>query len=232
MGLQYHMVLRYHVGVSSAYETVGRTAHKQRRRRAIVDATRALLADGVTPTVEQAALAAGVSRTTAYRYFPNRRALLAATHPEIEAVSLLGQDPPADARGRVDRVLDTITRLTLENEPELRATLRLSLERDGGDHGALHLRQGRAIAWLEEALAPLGDRMSAEEVRRLALAMRCACGIEALVWLTDVAQLDREEATELMRWSALTLLTAATEDDATPRARRRPSAAAHDGAEP
>jgi hypothetical protein len=40
----------------------------------------------------------------------------------------------------------------------------------------------------------------------LVLATRAACGIEALVWLTDVAGLSREEAVELMRWSARALL--------------------------
>jgi len=42
-------------------------------------ATRELLAEGVTPTVEQAAERAAISRTTAYRYFPNQRALLIAS---------------------------------------------------------------------------------------------------------------------------------------------------------
>ena len=52
------------------------------------------------------------------------------------------------------------------------------------------------------------------ELRRLVLAIRAACGIEALVWLTDVAGLSRQEASELMRWSALALLrTALAEAD-------------------
>jgi hypothetical protein len=46
------------------------------------------------------AAAASVSRATAYRYFPTREELLAAPHPEIEAVSLLGTDPPLDAEAR------------------------------------------------------------------------------------------------------------------------------------
>jgi AcrR family transcriptional regulator len=40
----------------------------------MVSATRELLAEGSAPTVEQAAQRAAVSRTTAYRYFPNQRA--------------------------------------------------------------------------------------------------------------------------------------------------------------
>jgi hypothetical protein len=41
------------------------------------------------------------------------------------------------------------------------------------------------------------------------LAIRPASGIESLVWLTDVGGLSREEAAEVMRWSASALLRAA-----------------------
>jgi hypothetical protein len=85
--------------------------------------------------------------------------------------------------------------------------LRLSLEPRPGEQ--LLLRQGRAIGWIEEALAPLRGRLSRSALRRLVLAIRSACGIEALVWLTDVAGLSREQAAELMRWSALALLSTA-----------------------
>ena len=63
------------MGMAIPYESTGRTRQKARTRAAMVAATRELLAEGVAPTVEQAAERAAVSRTTAYRYFPNQRAL-------------------------------------------------------------------------------------------------------------------------------------------------------------
>jgi hypothetical protein len=87
--------------------------------------------------------------------------------------------------------------------------LRLSLEPASNEH--LVLRQGRAIGWIEEALEPLRDELPPAELRRLVLAIRSACGIEALVWLTDVGGLTRDEAADLMRWSARSLLRAARE---------------------
>ena len=90
--------------------------------------------------------------------------------------------------------------------------LRLSLEPDTSDHGQLILRQGRVIGWLEEALAPLRDQMSEDALRRLVLAIRSACGIEALVWLTDIAGLSRQEAVELMHWSAHALYQSAVSE--------------------
>lgn len=135
---------------------------------------------------------------------------MVAAHPEIDATALLGEDPPPDPRERLDRTLRELIALTTETEAELRTMLRLSLE--PGPKDDLLLRQGRAIGWIEEALAPLGGRLPRSELRRLALAIRSACGIEALVWLTDVAGLSRPKAAELMRWSGLALLRTGLED--------------------
>ena len=48
-------------------------------------------------------------------------------------------------------------------------------------------------------------------MHRLVLAIRSSTGIEALAWLVDVGGLSREEAVEVMRWSAQALLRAALE---------------------
>jgi hypothetical protein len=52
-------------------------------------------------------------------------------------------------------------------------------------------------------------RLTAEEFRRLVHAVSVNVGIEALVTLVDLAGLSREEAAEVMRWSARSLLRAA-----------------------
>jgi AcrR family transcriptional regulator len=198
--------------MSTAYELEGRTAQKRRTREALVAAARDIVATGGTPTVEAAAEAASISRTTAYRYFPSQRALLAAAHPETAAESLLPADAPEEVAERLDLVVAAFTRMIIKTEPQQRTMLRLSLGAPDAEVSELPLRQGRAIPWIEEALAPLGSTMSAKAIHRLALAVRSATGIEALVWLTDVAGLSRKEAVQLMRWSARALLDAAVAD--------------------
>jgi AcrR family transcriptional regulator len=197
------------MGMSIPYELTGRTHQKARTRAALVAAARDLLAEGLSPTVEQAADRARISRTTAYRYFPNQRALVIASYPELDMQSLLDPDAPDDPLARLETVIDRITRQLVEYEPELRAMLRLSLESPPPERDALPLRQGRALTWIEDALAPLRGRMPDGELRRLALAIRATVGIEALVWLTDIGGLSRGEAADLMRSSARTLLLAA-----------------------
>ena len=188
------------------YELIGRTQQKQRTRQALVAAAREMVAQGVTPTVDAAAAKASISRTTAYRYFPNQRALLVSAHPEIEARSLLPENPPEDPEHRLDIVVQTFLRLIVETEPQQRTMLRLSLEPDPSLRGELPLRQGRAIGWITEALAPLQGRMSKAQLRRLAVAIRSVAGIEPLVWLTDIAGLSRKDAVQVMRQSARALL--------------------------
>jgi AcrR family transcriptional regulator len=214
------------VEMSTPYESNGRTDQKRRTRDALIAAARELVNKGESPTVEAAAAAASISRTTAYRYFRSQGALLAAAHPETALTSLLPEGAPGDVATRLDLVVDSYTRTIVETEAQQRTMLRLSLEADLSEPAQLPLRQGRAIKWIEEALAPLLMKMGQAEVHRLAIAIRSATGIEALAWLTDVARLSRHDARELMRWSARALLQSAIADNGTrgasrPRGRAR-----------
>jgi len=196
--------------MSTPYETGGRSAQKARTRDALVAAARDLVAAGVTPTVEDAAAAASISRTTAYRYFPSKRALLVAAHPEIAATSMLPANPPQDPAARLDAVVRNFSAMILDTEAQQRTMLRLSLEADAAERAALPLRQGRAIAWIAEALDGVRGDLSDQQFGQLVLSVRATIGIEAIVWLVDVAGLSRNDAVELTRWSAQALLQRAT----------------------
>jgi AcrR family transcriptional regulator len=192
--------------MSTPYERSGRTRQKLRTRNELIAAARALVArGGAAPTVEEAAAAASISRTTAYRYFPNQKALLVAAHPETETASLLPPDASDDPEQRLVATVNAFTQLVLDTEPQQRTMLRLSLDPDTLPH-ELPLRKGRAIGWFEDALAPLRPQLTEPGIHRLAVAIRSAVGIESLVWLTDVAGLPRDQAMELMQWSARALL--------------------------
>src|SRR6476646_5260285 len=196
--------------MSTPYEAGGRSAQKARTRDALVAAARDLVAAGVTPTVEDAAAAASISRTTAYRYFPGKRALLLAAHPEIAAASMLPANPPQDPAARLDAVVANFTAMILDTEAQQRTMLRLSLEADAAERDALPLRQGRAIGWIAEALDGVRGDLSGQQFRQLVLSIRATIGIEAIVWLVDVAGLSRNDAVALTRWSAQALLHRAT----------------------
>ena len=192
------------------YESTGRVNQKARTRDALIAATRELLAEGIVPTMEAAAAAAAVSRTTAYRYFPSLRELIVAAYPHVEQRSLLGPDPPDDPLERLEILAESHTRRILANEAQMRAVLRLSLE--GVRPRELPMHRGLRVAWIEDALAPLRATMPEEELRRLVYGIGATLGIEAFVWLTDIAGLPRDEAATIIRSNASGLLRAALAD--------------------
>src|SRR5919109_1493229 len=197
------------------YELTGRTNQKARTREALVAATRQLLAEGVLPTMEGAAAAASISRTTAYRYFPSLRELIVAAYPHVEQRSLLGPDPPRDPVARLQIVAESHARRILANEAQMRTVLRLSLE--GVRPAELPMHGGLRVAWIEDALAPLRGELAEDELQRLIHGIGATLGIEAFVWLVDVAGLAREQAAAIIRANALGLLRAALpERDRTP----------------
>ena len=114
--------------MSTPYKDAGRTGQKRRTFEALVAAAREAVAAGEAPTVDGTAAAAGVARSTAYRYFPSQRELLAAAHPETVRQSLLPADAPEDPAERLDAVVLEFTRLIVNTEAQQRTMLRLSLE--------------------------------------------------------------------------------------------------------
>jgi len=197
--------LQYRNSMTVPLQEKGRARQKARTRDALTAATRQLLRAGVTPSVEQAADAARVSRTTAYRYFRSQHALLAAAFPQLEDHSLLGDHPPTDVRERVALFAEKMTESILANEAEMRAMLRLSLDPQVPLH-EVALRQGRRTVWVADALAPLRGSLTQSRFERLTLAIATAVGIESFVWLVDVGGVERATAAAVLKSSCSALL--------------------------
>ncbi len=195
---------------------VGRVNQKRRTRSAIVDAARRLLADGVTPTVSQAAAAAEVSRTTAYRYFPTQDSLLleVAMHADVGDIEeLVAESGPAElARERTLAVLELFNRHVVVEEVQYRTALRLYLDQwlaqvEAGDPSP-EVREGRRRRWFEQTLDPLRDTVTDDAWRRAITVLCLLSGPEALVVLRDVSRLDEEAGRDAVRWAAETVLDA------------------------
>ncbi len=90
--------------------------------------------------------------------------------------------------------------------------LRLSLEPDGSGPPDLPMNRGLRIGWIEDALAPLRGRLPDDEFARLVHGIGATFGIEAFVWLVDVAGLPRDDAITTIRANALAILRAALAD--------------------
>jgi hypothetical protein len=109
-------------------------------------------------------------------------------------------------------LIDVLQKRIIDKEAAFRTMLRLSLERSSeeerhdGDTAPSRLRGGGRVRWIEKALAPVQGRFEESDFRRLVAALSLCIGIEALVVLRDVCALEPEEAEEVSRWAARTLL--------------------------
>lgn len=188
---------------------------RARTRGVMLDAAVTIMQAGVTPSVSSVAEAAGVSRATAYRYFPSEAALVHAVVDEALGPILdwtPGHDD--DARSRVHDLLATALPRIEEFEATFKASLRLSLEqwaqRQAGTLGSEpQFTRGHRIDLLMEATAPLATALPAESHLRLSQALSLVFGIEVLNVLKDIWGLTADEACGVAQWAAGALVGAA-----------------------
>ncbi len=184
----------------------GRVHQKARTRQALVQTLHSLVSAGVDPSVADVAEAAGISRTTAYRYFPDQQALLQAAIPEIASSTLLPAGVTGDSRTRLELALAAHFEFMRRWEPQLRAALRASLLPGTPQPG---LRRGRAVGWYVDALSPLETERPEIDTHELAVRLRSVAGLEPYLWLTDVGGVDPDRACEIMRDNAVAVFVAA-----------------------
>jgi AcrR family transcriptional regulator len=192
-----------------------RTNQKQRTRQALVDAAKALAANGRPLTIADVAEAAQVSVATAYRYFsnPNDLVLEAAT-PHVPQ---LMADLPDDPANRIDEVVRRLAEFQFGDEALWRAMLRADLERWAHEavldpEARVPTRGNNRLDIVQEALAPLAEKLPPQLHRRLIMATMLVCGMEALVAARDACGLEPDEAIKVMRWAAQALLQVALRD--------------------
>ena len=189
------------------------TNRQLRTRNDLLDAASRLMREGRTPTFDEVAEAALVSRATAYRYFPGLDALLleAALHVAApKADELFGADVSTDPVARLERLDAAIFAMLEANEPAMRALLASALQPAPG--AGAPVRQNRRAALIDAALDPVMDQFRPADLRHLKTALGPLFGIEALVAYKDVMRLSADEARQNRRWVIRALVEAARKD--------------------
>lgn len=201
-------------------KSAGRPAQRRRTRKAIVDAAMALLARGKTPSVEDVAAAADVSRRTVYMHFPTFDQLLIdatvgalsqqSVDRAIDAGPKSGDD---DVENRVERMVRALHDVTPDVERLGRSLIRLTVDSPAPASGRDAPRRGyRRVEWIESALSPWRDRIGPARWRRLVAALAMVVGWEALIVQRDVCGLSAREGEELSVWAARAFLRATLQD--------------------
>jgi AcrR family transcriptional regulator len=184
-----------------------RTNQRRRTRKDLLQAAARLARSGRSPSLDEIAAEALVSRATAYRYFPNVEALLAEAaldvavpEPEVLFAGRVGDDPVA----RLEKVDTALHDVVVSNEPAFRVMLANSLQ-----HRSDTPRQNRRSPLIAAALAPARKQFKPATLDLLEKSLAVMIGTEAMVVFKDVLQLDDADARKVKRWAIRALVEAA-----------------------
>jgi AcrR family transcriptional regulator len=187
--------------------------HRGRVFRRLLDEAVALVRRGRIPSVAEVAQSAGVSRATAYRYFPSRSQLVSAVIAEALAPVRRAVPQQGDSKQRLHELLDRTYSRFKEYEPHMRAALQLALEHQSLEKAGLleeePFRRGQRTEILALTIDPLKKKLPKKTFQRLIQALAVVYGIEAMVILKDICGSSDRETEAVVRWMMDALVDAA-----------------------
>ncbi len=187
--------------------------HRGRVFHRLLDEAVRLVRRGRIPSVAEVAQSAGVSRATAYRYFPSRSKLVSAVIAEALGPVRRAVPRHGDAKQRLHELLDRTYSRFAEYEPHMRAALQLALEHQSLESAGLleeePFRRGQRTEILATTLQPLRRQLPARTYRRLLKALAVVYGIEPMIILKDICGATDRETETVVRWMMDALVDAA-----------------------
>jgi AcrR family transcriptional regulator len=187
--------------------------HRGRTFKRLLDEAVVLVRRGRIPSVAEVAQSAGVSRATAYRYFPSRSKLVSAVIAEALAPVQRAVPQEGDAKQRLHELLDRTYSRFAAYEPHMRAALQLALEHQSLEAAGLleeePFRRGQRTEILATTIAPLKARLKPAAYQRLLKALAVVYGIEPMVILKDICGASDRETEAVVRWMMDALVEAA-----------------------
>ena len=187
--------------------------HRGRVFRRLLDEAVALVRRGRIPSVAEVAQSAGVSRATAYRYFPSRSKLVSAVIAEALGPVRRAVPQGGDAKARLHELLDRTYSRFHDYEPHMRAALQLALEHQSLEAAGLleeePFRRGQRTEILATTIGPLKQKLSKRTYDRLLRALAVVYGIEPMIILKDICGSSDRETEAVVRWMMDALVDAA-----------------------
>ena len=181
---------------------------RARTRRLMLDTASRLMQAGATPSVSEVAEAAGVSRATAYRYFPSQAALVQAVVDEGLGPILTWRSTAARSappRRRTARHVDAAHRGIRGDIQGGAEAFARPVGAAPGRHAWRSSRSSRAATASTCSRTPsrrCKGRFRAAGFERLAQALSLVFGVEVLIVLKDIWGLDGGETQSVAQWAA------------------------------
>lgn len=200
---------------------------RARTYRQLLDSGMRLMQQRGLVSVAEIAADAGVSRATAYRYFPSRSRLVSAVVEESLGPVRRFDSERTDGRARLRDLFDQTFPRFKVFEPQLRAAMQLALEHWAMERAAVlaeePFRRGHRTQILHRAAHPLRQQLGAAGYDRLLRALSLVYGIEPYVVLKDMWGLRDREVEAVSRWVLDALIDAALSEVRGARSNPKPA---------
>ncbi|AOK49640.1 TetR family transcriptional regulator [Burkholderia sp. MSMB617WGS] len=196
----------------SAPEPLSET--RAQTRELLLQTALSMLEQGWFPSITELANASGVSRATAYRYFPSQAALVSTVVDESLGPVLQWRPTSTSVEARVNELLDFAYPRMEQHEGALRAALQVALhqwanERARRAQDEPKYRRGNRRRLLTLAVEPMVQAgVDPAAAARLAQALSLLYGTEAMVVLKDIWGLDFQQFMTVVKWMSAALVRA------------------------
>lgn len=184
----------------------------------LVNTALELFEKGGMPSVSELAIEAGVSRATAYRYFPTQSDLIAATVNASLGPILTWLPQSEKTEERIKELLAFALPRMFEHEGALRAALQVSLQQwaEGRslnlDPKEKRLERGNRKDILAMVTAPMKGEYPTELIDKVIKAFSVIYGSEIFLVLKDIWKQNDSEVIELTQWMAKAIINQAIAD--------------------
>lgn len=180
------------------------TSLKKKNYDRLIDIALDSLEQGIEPTITELADKSGISRSTAYRYFPTQNDLISAVVNRSLDPILQWHTDEQDISRRVNDFISFSYTEMIKHEGAIRATLRLSLQQWATErskstpNSQKRVRENRKEI-ISKLLKPLQSQLSEEQYNKLIYTISIICGSQITV-LKDVWNLDDSYIISLSQW--------------------------------
>ncbi|GAB1438541.1 TetR/AcrR family transcriptional regulator [Providencia sp.] len=178
-----------------------------------------LFEKGAMPSVSELAQEAGVSRATAYRYFPTQSDLITATVNESLGPILTWRPQSEKTEERIDELLSYAFPRMFEHEGALRAALQASLQQWAQNRSVplgtkdKRLERGNRKDILTMVTSPMKADYPQDIIDKVVRAFSVIYGSEIFLVLKDIWKMEDSQVTELAQWIAKAIMNQAMADN-------------------
>ncbi|MWP49866.1 MULTISPECIES: TetR/AcrR family transcriptional regulator [unclassified Gilliamella] len=190
---------------------------KKRTYERLINTALEALEQGYELTITELADKSGISRATAYRYFPTQSDLIAAVVASSLGPIFSWHSQKQNVEEQLNDFLAFAFPQMLKHEGALRAALRLSLQQWATERASSSLQtkklvRGNRKEILSTILLPLKTELPDEIYNQVIYSISIIYGSEIFMVLKDIWKLDNQQIISLTQWIAKAVINQARQD--------------------